>query len=90
MCYTTFVFLSSASTQKLFEGGCAAHCCVLVSRIRNYENWTGCGFDREKEVARGKAEENDRKADFMLGKLHLICFQGEWTAFGPACVFTAT
>lgn len=47
--------------------------------------------ERKKERnTRGKAEGNDRKADFMLGKLHLICFQRERTAFGAACAFTAT
>lgn len=52
------------------------------------------GIDKERErerSTRGKAvEENNRKADFMLGGLHLIFSQRGGTVCGPAYGLTAT
>lgn len=83
-------------SRNVFYWGFVGRCSMFVAMIWNYGNWTGCGFVggweiRQKERnTRSKAEENDRKADFMLGGLHLICFQREAGACVPARVFTAT
>lgn len=63
--------------------------------IHNYRNWMGCGFvggiDKEREkYERQSRRGKNRKADFMLGGLHLIFSQHGGIVCGPACGFTAT
>lgn len=68
----------------------------ILSMMHHCRNRTGCGIvggggDKTERNARGKAvEENDRKADFMLGGLHLIFALWGGAACGPANGFTAT